>query len=210
MGDGDRVFTEPFSSAVQDLIARHHSIYPRIPPQGIFFESLVERAFLSAGRPRNEVVATTPNSPWHDLSVSGVRLSIKSETGRATKPAKIGITKLCTTETGEWSIPALVAHTMNHMRRHDLMLMIRAIWGPSSFDYQLLEIPLELLHRLESASFAEVGKRSGRRSFAAAVVEDEQTLFRVHFDGADGKCQIHCLLVSHCRMLRTWTQPIAD
>jgi type II restriction enzyme len=203
----DVLFSDAFVSAVQSLVERHHTIYPRLPPQGLFFESLVEQAFLSAGRARAEIVPTTPNSPWHDLSVSGIRLSIKSETGKATRPAKISITKLCTTETGEWSAAALVAHTIAHVRRHDRMLMIRAIWRRSGFDYQLLEIPIELLARLETAEFVEVGQRAGRRSLGANIIEDGETIFRVHFDGADGKCQVHGLLVSRCRMLREWHQP---
>ncbi len=203
----DVLFSNAFVSAVQSLVERHHTIYPRLPPQGLFFESLVERAFLSAGCSRADIVPTTPNSPWHDLSVSGIRLSIKSETGKATRPAKISITKLCTTETGEWSAAALVANTIAHVRRHDRMLMIRAIWRKSGFDYQLLEIPIELLARLETAAFALVGKRAGQRSFGANIIENDETIFRVHFDGADGKCQVHGPLVSRCRMLREWHQP---
>jgi hypothetical protein len=106
------VFTEEFLSAVESLVNRHHTIYPRLPPQGLFFEALVDQAFRRAGWSREEVVLTTPNSPWHDLSVGGVRLSIKSETGKATRVNKISITKLCTTETGEWNTDALVGHTI--------------------------------------------------------------------------------------------------
>ena len=87
------------------------------------------------------------------------------------------------------------------------MLMIRAIWRTTGFDYQLLEIPIDLLARLETATFVEVGQRAGRRSFGAQVIENGETIFRVHFDGADGKCQIQGLLVRNCRMLREWHQP---
>jgi type II restriction enzyme len=201
------IFTEAFVSAVQSLVERHHTIYPRLPPQGLFFESLVEQAFRLVGHSSDEVVPTTPNSPWHDLSVAGVKLSIKSETGKATRATKISITKLCTTETGEWDVAALVAHTIAHIRRHDRMLMIRAIWKTAAFDYQLMEIPLDLLQRMTTADFLEVGTRKGRRSFAGDVSERGEKLFRVHFDGADGKCQVHGLLVNRCQMLRTWSQP---
>jgi len=38
------MFGDTFLSAIRGLITVHHSIYPDIPPQGIFFESLVEKA----------------------------------------------------------------------------------------------------------------------------------------------------------------------
>jgi type II restriction enzyme len=202
------VFTEEFLSAVESLVNRHHTIYPRLPPQGLFFEALVGQAFRMAGWSREEVVPTTPNSPWHDLSVGGVRLSIKSETGKATKVNKISITKLCTTETGEWNTDALVGHTIAHLNRHDRMLMVRAIWQESAFHYQLVEIPLQLLTRMKKARFSEVGTRRERRSLAADVTDHGEKIFRVHFDGADGKCQIHGLLINRCRTLREWQQPV--
>jgi hypothetical protein len=201
------LFTEPFLSAVQSLVTRHHSIYPCLPPQGIFLEALVEQGFLLAGWARDQVVPTTPNSPWHDLLVGGIKLSIKSETGRATKAGAISITKLCTTETGDWNADSLVSHATAHLGRYDRMLMLRAIWGHPAFVYQLLEIPLDLLRRMQAAPFATVGKRSGRRSLAADIMDGENRLYRVHFDGADGKCQIHHLLVDRCRMLRGWREP---
>jgi hypothetical protein len=88
------------------------------------------------------------------------------------------------------------------------MLMLRTVWGAQAFQYQLLEIPLEILSRMEQAEFGEVGTRSGRRSFGADVMDGGARMFRVHFDGADGKCQIHDLLVDRCQMLRQWQQSI--
>jgi len=51
-----------------------------------------------------------------------------------------------------------------------------------------------------------VGKRLGRNSMAADVYDGNEKLFRVHFDGADGKCQIHRLSLSRCRVLLEWNQ----
>lgn len=201
------LFTEVFLAAVQSLVTRHHTIYPRLPPQGIFFEALVEQGFLCAGWPKDQVVPTTPNSPWHDLLVGGVKLSIKTETGKATKATSISVTKLCTTETGDWNADCLVSHAIGHLSRYDRMLMLQAIWDEPAFNYQLLEIPLDLLRRMQGAPFTAVGRRPGRRSIAADVMHGKDRLFRVHFDGADGKCQVHHLLVNRCRLLRSWREP---
>ncbi len=75
------LFTARFVEALRSLVERHHSIYPRIPPQGIFFESLVERAFLAVGWPRNQVIPTAPNSPSHDLTVGATKISVKRRDG---------------------------------------------------------------------------------------------------------------------------------
>jgi len=201
------LFNSDFLSAVQELVSRHHSIYPRLPPQGVFFEALVEQAFLKSGWETVEVIPTTPNSPWHDLLVGGVRLSIKSETGKGTRKDRISITKLCTTETGEWNAAALVGHALDHIAGYDRMLMIRAVSLENAIEYALIEIPLQLLRMMANAEFRAVGKRPGRRSIAAHVMDGEERVFRVHFDGADGKCQVQDLLVERCLLLRRWQQP---
>jgi hypothetical protein len=202
------LFGETFLANVQSLVQRHHTIYPRLPPQGAFFESIVEQAFRLSGWPTIEVAPTTPNSPWHDLLIGTTRLSIKSETGKATKRTKINITKLCTTETSEWTPEALVKHAVAHIDRHDRMLMLRAIWKVNEIDYQLVEIPLDLLKRMRDAQFSGVGIRPGRRSVAGDVMLESERVFRVHFDGADGKCQVHRLLIQYCMILREWNQSI--
>ena len=200
------IFTEAFLANVQELIERHHTIYPHLPPQGVFFEVLVEQGFRLSGWTAEQIVPSSPNSPWHDLLVGSAKLSIKSETGKITRPDRISITKLCTTETGEWTTQALLRHTLAHLGRHDRMLMVRAIWVEGGFDYQLLEIPIPLLEMMAKATFVEVGSRKGRRSLGADVMDGGEKVFHVHFDGADGKCQVQQLLRGRCHTLREWHQ----
>ncbi len=199
------IFSEQFLASIQGLVERHHTIYPNLPPQGVFLEALVEQAYRLSGWP-SQLVASSPNSPQHDLLVGDVRLSIKSETGKITRPDKISITKLCTTETGEWTVEALLRHTLAHLGRHDRMLMLRAIWIKCGFDYQLVDIPIALLAQMSTALFEEVGKRKGRRSLGADVFDTGEKIFHVHFDGADGKCQVQQLLRNRCHTLREWRQ----
>ena len=123
------IFTDDFLSTVESLIRRHHTIYPLLPPQGLFFEAIVEQGFRLAGWSSEQVVPTTPNSPWHDLAIGGIRLSIKSETGKSTKPGRISITKLCTTEKGDWNAPALdVSFHLAHIKLTNL--------SPENFAYE--------------------------------------------------------------------------
>jgi hypothetical protein len=205
----DSLFNQAFIDRLRGWIVTHHSVYPHVPPQGIYFESLVERAFLLSGWAREQVVLTHPNSPKADIAIGETRLSLKTETGNITRRNKISITKLCTTETGEWNAVSLIQHALSHLSRYEGILMLRAIWERKDFiDYQLVEIPLDLLKKMEQCHPAEVGKRKGRRSLGCDVLEQGEVLFHIHFDGADGKCQLRNLRVDRCKMLAEWEQTV--
>jgi len=181
------LFSPAFIGKLREWIATHHSVYPHLPPQGIYFESLVERAFILTGWPRDQVILTHPNSPRADITVGNTRLSLKTETGNITRRNFISITKLCTTETGEWTSEALIRRALSHLSRYEGILMLRAIWERENLiDYQLLEIPLDLLRRMQGCTALPVGRRAGRRSLGFDVTEGEDILFHIHFDGADG------------------------
>lgn len=199
------LFPADFQIALKGMVAVHHSIYARIPPQGIYFESLVENALRATRRPFTPIEATARNQPKHDLLVAGARLSLKTETGYGTHPTQINITKLCTTEREPWTPEVLLPRVLEHLSRYDLILMLRSIWTLPVIAYQLVEIPIELLGRMRTAQFEPVGRRSGRQSLGADVSgEGADPLFHVHFDGSDGKCQIRNLRLASCEVLATW------
>ena len=171
----------------------------------------MEKAFTQLGLKILDVIRTSPNSPTFDLKVGGSRLTIKSETGKGTKPESITITKLCTMEREPWTPAVLAERVMAHLSRYDRMLMLRAVWRPDHISYQLAEIPVDLLKLVGDARLAPVGRASeGRRrqSYGADVTDEEGTAFRVFFDATDGKCSVRALSVSRCRQLLTWDQPI--
>lgn len=202
------LFGEQFLSELKKLIDRHHSLYPVVPPQGIFFEYLAEQAFKRSGWPADQVILSTPNSPMHDLKVGSLRLSLKTETGKITRVGSISITKLCTTEAGTWDSPSLIAHALKHLDRYDHILMLRAIWGESAIRYQLVDIPLAVLRLISDFTVVPVGKRKGRQSLGVDVLEEGKRVYRIHFDGADGKCQIRGLTIGRCKLLLEWNQPL--
>ena len=192
------------------MIAQHHAIYAEIPPQGIYFEALVENAFRRVRKPFDIVAAGGRNQPTHDLLVEGHRLSLKTETGLGTNPSAINITKLCTTEKEPWSGDVLIARVMEHLNRYDLILMLRAIWGRPVLHYQLLEIPIDILKLVEKADLQPVGKRKGRQSLGADVLRGKEVAFHVHFDGSDGKCQVRNLPLERCDLLEAWDTRIGN
>jgi hypothetical protein len=203
------LFSPAFLRKLRQWIKTHHTVYPHLPPQGIYFESLVERAFLQTGWSKDQVILTHPNSPRADITVGNTRLSLKTETGNITRRNFISITKLCTTETGEWTSEALIRHVLNHLSRYEGILMLRAIWERENIiDYQLIEIPLDLLRKMQGGTALPGGRRAGRKSLGFDVTEGDEILFHIHLDGADGKCQLRGPRVDRCVMLAEWEQTV--
>ena len=182
----------------------HHSLYPTVPPQGIYFEALVEKAFRETNKPLTAVETGGVNQPRYDVSFEGHRISLKTETGLGTKRDLINITKLCTTERDPWDAATLQARAMEHLSRYDTILMLRAIWDAERMSYQLVDIPIDLLRLLGTSHPTPVGNRSGRRSLGADVTHNGRVAFHVHFDGSDGKCQIRNLRIDECKVLLRW------
>lgn len=198
------VFPNSFLIAIQTLVNVHHSIYPKLPPQGIYFEALVQEAFKKIKKPFTLIEEAGRNLPSHDLLVENTRISLKTETGAGTDPEYINITKLCTTEREPWTPTVLIKRVLQHLNRYDVVLMLRAVWELPLIHYQLLEIPVNLLKLIRTADLQPVGKRSGRKSLGADVLRKGQEVFHVHFDGSDGKCQVRNLHVRNCVMLQEW------
>ena len=70
------VFPADFLVTLRGLVGVHQSIYPDVPPQGIYFESLVEDAFKRIKKPFTIIEATSRNQPRHDLLVENTRISL--------------------------------------------------------------------------------------------------------------------------------------
>lgn len=140
----------------------------------------------------------------HDLEVEGLRISLKTETGFGTRPDRISITKLCTTEREPWTATVLSSRVMNHLSRYDEILMLRAIWDTPLIHYQVVVIPMKVLRLIETADLKPVGRPLRRQSLGADVFHGEEKLFHVHFDGSDGKCQIRNLNLTACDVVAAW------
>ena len=159
-----------------------------------------------AGVPSAHIAQTVRNTPGHDIIVGEERISLKTETGRGTKLGRIAITKLCTTEREPWDARVLIERTVDHLSRYERMLMLRAVWSENILQYQLVDVPLELLRLIRQVELSYVGRRQGRRSMGGDISIGDEVAFHVHYDGADGKCQIRNLALNQCVVLRRWDQ----
>lgn len=198
-------FAGDFPEAVKLYVKLHHAVYPDIPPQGIYFEALVQQAFKKIKRPYTIIEPGGKNQPRHDLLVEKKRISLKTETGEGTNQERITITKLCTTEREPWKPRVLIERVIEHLGRYDIIIMLRAVWKLPLIHYQLLEIPVMLLRQIQTGEFVGVGYRKGRQSLGADVKNKYgEKVFRAHFDASDGKCSIRDLRINLCDMLLEW------
>lgn len=206
----NKVFPPDFLLALKTLVNVHHSIYRNVPPQGIYFEALVLEAFTQIKKPFTPIEPSERNLPAHDLLVEGIKISIKTEPGAATKHKRITITKLCTTEKEPWTPGVLIGRVMAHLSRYDVILTLRAVWEHPLIHYQVLEIPIELLALINTAELRGSGKREGRQSLGADVYRESDKVFRVHFDGSDGKCSVRGIRLQDCRLLTSWDYRVRE
>ena len=205
--DPSGIFDTGFLLALEVSIKIHHIIYPSVPPQGIYFEALVEQSFLRIKKPFTHIKGASPTLAGPDLLVEDKRISLKTETGTGTRPDRITITKLCTTEKHPWDRVSLVQRVIDHLSKYDIILMLRSIWNLPLIHYQLLEIPIEILRLIEMAEFELVGPPrtdDRRQSLKAAVQRGDDHMFTAFFDASDGKCTIRRLNVGDCAMLDQW------
>ncbi len=204
------VFQPDFLIAIRALVNVHHSIYPQLPPQGNYFEALVEEAFRWIKKPFTPLGRTGGNLAGPDLIVEDRKISLKTETGLGTKPKLVSITKLCTTERDPWEAKSLTERALAHLSAYDLILMLRAVWEGPLIHYQLLEIAVDTLKLIGTANLKPVGKRTTRISLGADVFRGKDKVFHVHFDASDGKCQIQRLKTEECVVLLEWDVAISE
>jgi hypothetical protein len=69
VGDPEGIFEEGFLASLEISVKIHHQLYPTVPPQGIYFEALVERSFKAIKKPYSMIQASNRNLPGHDLLV---------------------------------------------------------------------------------------------------------------------------------------------
>src|SRR5207302_8736033 len=117
--DPSGIFTEGFLIAIKAMVGVHHSIYPTVPPQGIYFEALVERAFKRTKTPFTIIEAGGRNQSRHDLLVENHRISLKTETCAVKHRERIIITKLCSSERVHWDCMTLLTCFIALVVRYD-------------------------------------------------------------------------------------------
>ena len=122
------------------------------------FEYLMERAATLCGA-KAELAAK--GNPGHDISIDGVRFSLKTQANKGIKRGSIHISKFMELGRGEWTnrdedLIGLRERFFTHMKMYDRILVLRTLSrDPQNWEYELIEIPKMLLEQIGRASCRE-------------------------------------------------------
>lgn len=153
----------------------------------------------------------------HDLTIDGVRYSLKTQADKGMKVDTLHISKFMELGKGKWvdekDLAALRDEFLRHMKAYDRILSLRG-FRPGAFDgsdrwvYELVEIPKPLFElafagkivmRLESSQNPKPG-------YCTVVDRSGTVLYELYFDGGtERKLQIKSIRKDRCVVHATWS-----
>jgi hypothetical protein len=189
------------------LLIHHAFTYAALTKK--HFEHAFEAASLEAGH-EAEVVSNATH-PGEDLSLNGLKCSLKTEAAASIRDGDITISKLsearwiqqCTdlealVEAVKWRIPA-------QLETIDRMFTLRFFRRQAGVvEYQLVEIPMHLFKAISNLQLSDFSPRTRQGGSTATVQIGDTRIFALRLDGSDGKITISNLKVSQCIIHATW------
>ena len=154
-----------------------------------------------------------------DLVLDGaVRCSLKTEAAAGLNRNSITISKFSEARwIRECRTPddfrrETATRMMRHLHEYDRVFTLRAYdTARDRVRYDLVEIPLALLLRVETLRPADFSPRTSNGSSSATVLDsDGRPAFRVRLDGSVEKITITGLPVSKCVIHASWTVPTIE
>lgn len=202
---GSNLVTDAVMNNLGDALRIHHA-FSRQALSKDRFEFALERALNRAGIP-SELVRSRTN-PGHDITIGGVRASLKTEAANGIKPHQLHISKFMELGRGEWRLDLLRDAFLNHLEGYDRILSFRCLGqGPAHYRYELVEIPKTLL--LEGANarlqVMENSRQTPKPGYGYVEAENGIQKFALYFDGGtERKLQVKAIRKDLCFVHATW------
>ena len=197
-----------------DLIRVHHA-FSKGPFTKDKFEYALEKAKNLCG-----VRAELSNSgtPGHDISIAGVKVSLKTEAERNIHADSLHISKFMELGKGDWydrieDFQGLRDQFFSHMQSYERIFTLRCLSKRSDrLYYELVEIPKELLEEARYGTFRIAKTRVIPISGYCDILDNQsQVKFRLYFDGGgERKLQIKDLQKKYCTIHSVWEFSIDD
>lgn len=116
------------------------------------FEYAMETVCNQSGVPAR---LAAKGNPGHDITIDGVRMSLKTQADKGIKVGSLWISKFMELGQGDWSdrdedLVGLRDQFLRHMNAYDRILSLRRLRGGESWHYELVEIPKTLLQEAEA------------------------------------------------------------
>lgn len=159
-------------------------------------------------------ITVSDTLPGVDVTIDGVRFSLKTEAAKAIKAEQITISKL---SEARWiqqqtTLDALAKEAAiripAHLDHYDRILVLRVRELPGvRLQYEIVEIPHELLRRVSTLTVADFSPRTAQSGSSARVNVGGTTAFTLRLDGSDGKITIAGLQIAFCLRHAFWIIP---
>ncbi len=135
-------------------------------------------------------------------------MSLKTQADAGIRVDSLHISKFMELGKGPWELPLLRDMFLEHMHSYERILQFRCLVpGPTSYLYELVEIPKRLL--LEGATaelVTQAGSRQTPKPGYGYVYDAEKNLkFALYFDGGtERKLQLKTIRKQLCSVHATW------
>jgi type II restriction enzyme len=202
------IFDETVLRNFGDAMRVHHSFSVEPFSKDKFEYVLVEVLKITG---RNAVLAPKGN-PGHDLTVDGVKVSLKTQADKGIKEDILWVSKFMELGKGQWSnkpveLEGLRQQFFAHMKSYDRVLSLRALQKSPRWKYELVEIPKNLLN-LARTGVLEMkldSKQNPKPGYCYVSDAQGNKVFDLYFDGGtERKLQIKNLRKDMCRVHATW------
>lgn len=199
------LITPAVLDGVGDALRIHHA-FSRQALSKDRFEHAFERALSMNGFDAS--LATSRTNRGHDLTIDGVRVSLKTEAAANIREARLHISKFMELGRGEWELPLLMGHFLEHMKGYERILQFRCHPAAEGHHfYELVEIPKLLLLEAQGAPLRvmENSRQTPKPGYASVYDADGQMKFELYFDGGtERKLQIKGIRKELCMLHATW------
>lgn len=175
------------------------------------FEYALERVLQGCGV---KAKCAPKGNPGHDITINDMRVSLKTQADKGIKVGTIHISKFMELGKGEWTdkvehLHGLLERFYNHMTRYDRIFTLRRLKDKTNENYELVEIPKEVLKRAEFGEFRIVSNSKQTPKPGYCTVSDHDGVeFQLYFDGGtERKLQVKCLRKDLCIVHANWIFP---
>jgi hypothetical protein len=190
---------------IGDALRIHHA-FSRQALSKDRFEFAFERA-LSLCHISAELVRSRTNR-GHDLTIEGVRVSLKTEAASKIKADSIHVSKWMELGRGAWELPLLLDLFLGHLSNYERIFTLRCLMQvPGRYAYELVEIPKPLM--LEAARCRLVVQDESlqypKPGYGYVYDDSGIAKFALYFDGgSERKLQIRNLRKDLCIVHARW------
>jgi type II restriction enzyme len=203
--------TDEVLERVGDALRIHHA-FSRQALSKDRFEFALERALKLSGLTAD--LATSRTNRGHDITISTIPVSLKTEAALNIKRDFIHVSKWMELGRGEWQLDLLLQLFLDHMHGYERIFTMRRLQpGPERYEYEFVEIPKALMMEAAGAQLVmQDASRQNPKPGYGNVYDDAGTLkYALYFDGGtERKLQIKSLRKSLCVVHASWEFESAD